>query len=227
MPAAHAHAASPVVRAPGSAKEELALLLTQYRTLLGDRMDRFPVLKWRDELMVLEEEFSRTLPDRKRDGQMRDALSPDLRKEFFHLRDLHALASMTDYKGDEMELLLALVPEMTAEHSASPEAVGGCLSKMREKIDQNASLLAELSQTTKLPAALVKRAQIDGPMEMRKSILEAALRKIEPPQAEPRGYQIQVLTYHMKPRKPSEEEAKRLLDDVIQENARETLQNMR
>jgi formylglycine-generating enzyme required for sulfatase activity len=172
-------------------RRELDELMKQYSQLLGKSFDQFPVLAWRDELMELELYSDSTLQQRKDDQKLRDELTPDGREEFFRLRNLAIKSHLRNYTGEEPEIALAFSRRF--EGLEDQDAVDSVFEPLREEAGQTYQEMQEAIAASSLPEVLVWRAQVDGELEARRSLLEAALSTVEPVEAESLGYRIQVL----------------------------------
>ena len=185
--------AEEILADPALAQEYLDKYLYEYATLLGEDFEKYPLLEWRDELEEMTAYYEETLPQRRVEKELRDNLTDAERKEFSRMRDLYARCEAGRLTGDEPEFLLAS-RELLSTYDGTPEDIAAMLLDTWQAGAAEAAeeLQRTLAQTT-LPEALVVAAEIDGRLEARQALLEAALSQVESPETARLGHRIQVL----------------------------------
>ncbi|MCD6386319.1 hypothetical protein J7M23_11150, partial [Candidatus Sumerlaeota bacterium] len=84
------------------------------------------------------------------------------------------MITVFEYRGDEPE----------------PEIVEFPLSEIRQKAQRARKRIDEILKTTKLPPELILYAEISGKFEIRRDILEGALKELESKEARRLGYEM-------------------------------------
>lgn len=175
---------------------ELEDLKQQYETKRKKGRKELSPLVWRDELMAMEDSYTKEIQSRKQDVKMRKKMNDQLNQEFRQIKALFAHLSLSKFTGNEEEYVLALMQEATADFKPSEEAIENYRATMTVKLQDAQKKLNNLLASTTLPEQQIKRAKKDGEAEMRQSILEAALSKIESKEAARLGYRVQVKRFH-------------------------------
>jgi formylglycine-generating enzyme required for sulfatase activity len=209
-----AEAATRIEQRRAQLQAKITELTQAYQALLGDDFSTYPVLAWRDELQTLQERYADMLPSRERTNKMRDSLPDAQRQEYFRLRTLSAWKHFAGYTRSEKEYVLAFLTGPGGCVPLAGEARTERLAQIAAKEAAGRAEFEERYRSTALPPELVERARIDGAMEGRVNVLEAALRKVEPPEASGIGYQMQVLRYHLKKLDDPEGLARSALEEV-------------
>jgi formylglycine-generating enzyme required for sulfatase activity len=173
-------------------------LMPRYQAMLADDFSAYPVLAWRDELQAIQERYQDMLPSRERTNKIRDSLPSTQRQEYSRLRALYAWRHFASYAKSEPEYLLVFLTEPNSRLPLAAKAREEQLARIASKETAADTEFAELRRSTSLPPELIERAKVDGEMEGRVNVLEAALRKIESHEASAVGHQIQMLRYQLK-----------------------------
>jgi len=156
--------------------QELKVLEKKYLSTLGEKASKYPVLEWQKELAILEYIYFEGELQSLRGilNPMRNKLPTKEYGEFRGLENAYAMITVFEYRGDEPELEIVEFP----------------LSEIRQKAQRARKRIDEILKTTKLPPELILYAEISGKFEIRRDILEGALKELESKEARRLGYEM-------------------------------------